>query len=128
MASLAPAAGSCTSCARSPSTSAGPQCAPRMSDGRLFTDYRPRCDANSTYQAPMSGSYEYRQHMIANGAALIERDRATAAQMASCAPCLSGFGTMAPEADRVVCDKVSCARVAVPDATSQLAIGTGRGA
>ena len=98
-----------------------------MSDGRLFTDYRPRCDANSTLQAPMSGSYEYRQHMIANGAALIERDRAAAAMMASCAPCLSGFGTMAPEVDRIVCDKVSCARVAVADAKEHLAIGTGRG-
>jgi hypothetical protein len=98
-----------------------------MADGRLFTDYRPRCDANSEFQAPMSGSHEYRQHLITNGSALMDRDRAAAAASASCMPCLTGFGTMAPEADRVVCDKVSCARVAVPGAKGHLAIGTGRG-
>ena len=102
-----------------------------MADGRLFTDYRPRCDANLQYKAAMSGSYDYRQFLIANGASIIEGDRRAASDAARCSPCMSPYevGTMAPEADRVVCDKVSCARVRQtmpPGVAPGVAIGTGR--
>jgi hypothetical protein len=90
-------------------------CPPRMADGRLFTDYRPRCDANLQFAAPMSGSHEYRQFLIHNGQNIIDASRSAAATVAACGPCVSplGRGTMAPELDRVVCDKVSCSRVRV---------------
>jgi hypothetical protein len=98
-----------------------------MADGRLFTDYRPRCDRNLQYAAPMAGSWDYRQFLIGNGEKIIDADRATAAAFAKCAPCVQPYdvGTMAPEADRVVCDKVSCSRVK-PAKPSAYAIGTGR--
>ena len=105
-----------------------------MADGRMFTDYRPRCDANLQFQAPMSGSHDYRQFLIANGQRIIDEDRAAAAATALCTPCVQPYdqGTMAPEVDRFVCDKVSCARVASSAAASygaswpSVAIGTGR--
>lgn len=102
-------------------------CPPRMADGRLFTDYRPRCDINLQYAAPMAGSWDYRQYLIHNGDKIIEANRAAAVSHAGCAPCVQPYdqGTMAPEADRVVCDKVSCARVRPPKA-SPFGIGTGR--
>ena len=117
---------SCASCTKT-SSSKDWDCPPRMADGRLFTDYRPRCDRNLAYAAPMTGSWDYRQYIIGNGSSIIDADRAKAAMGAKCAPCVQPYnvGTMAPETDRVVCDKVSCARVK-PDKPSPYAIGTGR--
>ena len=77
----------------------------------------------------MSGNYDYRQHLISNGAQIIQRDRAAAAAASFCAPCVQPYntGTMAPETDRFVCDKVSCARVATTGGgQTPFAIGTGR--
>jgi hypothetical protein len=93
----------------------------------MFTDYRPRCDRNLEYAAPMAGSWDYRQYLIGNGEKIIDANRAAAAQVALCAPCVQPFdqGTMAPDADRVVCDKVSCTRVK-PVNPSPYGIGTGR--
>jgi hypothetical protein len=104
-----------------------PFCAPRMNDGRLFTDYRPRCVGELAYKAPMSGSYEYRQFLISNGKAIIDQQRTDAYQGAACGPCGEPFdvSTMVPEVDRVVCDKVSCVRLGVPQ-QPQRGIGTGR--
>jgi hypothetical protein len=96
-----------------------------MSDGRLFTDYRPRCDINMEYMAPMSGDYDYRQHLIKNGASILQKMRSDAAAASACKPC-SQPSTMVPEVTRFVCDKVSCGLVKVPGASSQLGIGTGR--
>ena len=104
-----------------------------MADGRLFTDYRPRCVANLQYAAPMSGSQDYRLFLIGNGAQIMEQNRAAAAAAAHCAPCVQPYnrGTMVPEIDRVVCDKVSCARTPVAEAGASGpggfgGIGTGR--
>ena len=103
-------------------------CPPRMADGRLFTDYRPRCDANMQFAAPMSGSYEYRQFLISNGQNIIDANREAASSVAACGPCVSPLyrATMVPEADRVVCDKVSCARITTQDGRGGYGIGTGR--
>jgi hypothetical protein len=103
-------------------------CAVRMADGRLFTDYRPRCDIQLQFQSPMSGSYDYRQWLIANGTRIAEHQRAAARKASCCAPCKLplAVGTMLPESDRVVCDKVGCTRVPMPGAKGGLSLGTGR--
>lgn len=85
-------------------------CAVRMADGRLFTDYRPRCDIAHQFSAPMAGSYEYRQWMMRNGQRIIDYQRSIAFTGARCAPC-AAMSTMPQEKDRFVCDKVACARV-----------------
>ena len=123
----ASSASTCGPCVRA-SDNVAWNCPARMADGRLFTDYRPRCDANLQFQAPMSGSHEYRQFLINNGANIIDANRAAASSVAACGPCVSPLmrGTMMPEADRFVCDKLSCARVAVPDGRGGAGLGTGR--
>lgn len=88
-------------------------CPPRMSDGRLFTDYRPRCDANLEFAAPMTSSHDYRQFLLHKGSDIIDSNRYDASVIASCGPCKQPFeqGTMLPESDRVICDKISCSRL-----------------
>lgn len=124
---MASANAKCGTCKRGSDNKAW-DCPPRMADGRLFTDYRPRCDANLQFQAPMSGSHEYRQFLISNGQTIIDANRSAAASIAMCGPCVSPLylTTMVPEVDRVVCDKVSCSRVRYPANTSGMGIGTGR--
>jgi ribosomal protein S27AE len=100
----------------------------RMSDGRLFTDYRPRCDIALQFSAPMTGSYEYRQWMMNNGQRIIDHQRAIAFNNARCGPC-SKPSTMPNDKDRFVCDKVACTRVKTPAASTaerMRAFGTGR--
>lgn len=99
-------------------------CPARMADGRLFTDYRPRCAIQLQFQGPMVGSYDYRQYLTQNGLALREAARDKARQAAQCGPCKGPFevSTMLPEADKFVCDKMSCQRVTA----SPGGLGTGR--
>ena len=59
-------------------------CPPIMEDGRLFSAYFPRClqeyalfDASGQ---PLS-NYDYRQYLIRNGDALLQKQRADAAAM-----------------------------------------------
>jgi hypothetical protein len=95
-----------------------------MADGRLFTDYRPRCDIQLENSAPPFGTHEYRQYLIANASDLIKSHRSAAFTRAYSGPCVAPYdrGTMLPEADRFRCDKVSCQRV--PGEAGGL--GTGR--
>lgn len=108
-----------------------------MADGRLFTDYRPRCDINYWRPAEQreqligarapADSYAYRQYMIANADKLMADQRRTAYSAASCAPCAAPFdqpGTMLGEKDMEVCDARSCRRVPGPDPINGM--GTGR--
>ena len=120
----------CGSCERASENSSS-SCPPRMSDGRLFTDYSPRCVRNLKYAQAGIGSQDLRLFLINNGIKIMEQDRSAAAKVAFCAPCKQPWSqaTMAPETDRFVCDKVSCSRVAVPlvpGAQPGLSIGTGR--
>lgn len=104
-------------------------CAPRMNDGRLFTDYRPRCDTALEHMPADSGSYEFRQYLIRNGQGIVASLRAAAHEVSRCGPCGVPYdvSTMVPEADRVVCDKVACRRVPVAQPAGSLGgIGTGR--
>jgi hypothetical protein len=93
----------------------------------MFTDYRPRCDADMGFQSEQSalqGSYAYRQYMIHNAERVIAhmRDQSHAAAYSGLCKNPYDVGTMLPEGDRVVCDKVACRRV--PGAPG--GVGTGR--
>lgn len=105
----------CKTCYR-PSNNKHFDCPPRMADGRLFTDYRPRCVKNFVY-APDStetgylDSYKYRQHLINNADPILNAMRAEAYNMAVCAPCIVEHdqpGTMLPEKIIQKCDGRSC--------------------
>jgi hypothetical protein len=118
-----------SSCASRASDNKWSACPPRMEDGRLFTDYRPRCAINLEYKQPTWGSYDFRQYLIHNGDAVIAQDRAAAFRSGYCGPCAAPYniGTMHPEQDAFVCDRVTCERVPNPlKDPNGLAIGTGR--
>lgn len=123
----------CPSCAGGDNASAARKgdasCPTRMADGRLFTDYRPRCDIAMQFAAPMTGSYEYRQWMLRNGARVMDHQRMLAYNGAKCSPC-SQPSTMPKDKARFVCDKVACARVPTTQfdspADRMRAFGTGR--
>ena len=84
-----------------------------MADGRLFTDYRPRCDIQLERQAAMAGNQDHRQYMIGNGQKIVASMRESAQAAAGCGLCKEPYdvGTMLPEADVFRCDKLSCQRV-----------------
>lgn len=81
-----------------------------MADGRLFTDYRPRCDINFLPTTEPLNSYAYRQFLIANGNKLLTEHRVSAYNSAVCGPCMSPYdvGTMLPEQSRMTCDGQTC--------------------
>jgi hypothetical protein len=83
-------------------------CPARMSDGRLMTDYRPRCQVNFEAQPNPMSSYEYRQFLTHNAARLMQQNRDTAFQNAYCGPCLDEPGTMLPEQHKQVCNGRTC--------------------
>ena len=100
-------------------------CPPRMADGRLFTDYRPRGDTAMQFRRDsMVGSYTYRQQMIRGAEKLMIQQRTGAYGRACCGPCKKPYhdGTMLPEADKFVCDAHSCKRLSATPG----GLGTGR--
>jgi len=98
-------------------------CAARMSDGRAFTDYNPRCFVNAQLLANVSkagmigSSYESRMWLQHNTESLMADNYKWAeANLLPCAPCQRPFsenGTMAPERYVVRCDGVTCSRTEV---------------
>jgi hypothetical protein len=99
-----------------------------MADGRLFTDYRPRCDINYvveglTADKPMN-SYTYKQYLINNASSIMTSQRGTAYNLAACGPCMSPYneGTMVPEKYVMKCDGQTCS-VQLKDARG---VGIGR--
>ena len=93
-------------------------CPPRMSDGRAFTDYKPRCGVyesltklsqSASSQQPMN-SYELRQYMIANAESIMQQNRTYVEQMNACGPCKQPYnvGTMLPEQSMVKCNTSTC--------------------
>lgn len=102
----------CESC--EPSNNKFFGCPPLMSDGRHFTDYRPRCniihDMVKREDKNMS-SYEYRQYLISNADSIMEKNRSTAIDKMACAPCKEPYevGTMLPEKEKTTCNMNTCA-------------------
>lgn len=101
---------SCSECSRV-SQNKHFDCPPRMSDGRHFTDYRPRCLLNTMFQSdqPMT-SFEYRKYLVSNADKLIGKDRTEAYNNNMCGPCVEPYdqGTMLPEQSMTVCDANVC--------------------
>lgn len=120
----APPARACEPCDLSPG-SATFECPARMSDGRLFTDYRSRCEGNYLDLSNLRtmNSYAYRQFLMANGEAIMQAQRTAAYLHARCGPCKEPVaqGTMAPEAAVDVCTERVCVRR--PGEASGLGLG-----
>lgn len=121
----------CTGCTRT-SDNKHFDCPPRMADGRLFTDYRARCDINYILPGVLGGSvttegktldsYKYRQFLIHNADAIMSQMRQQTYSSALCAPCVAmpdQPGTMLPEGIIQTCDSHSCTF----DATQQQTVG-----
>lgn len=90
-------------------------CPPRMSDGRHFTDYTPRCIRHFALQSsdkPMN-SYELRQFTIANAEKMMDKNRQDATKKNECGPCTNPWfqGTMLPEQTVTKCDASTCKTV-----------------
>lgn len=83
-------------------------CPPLMEDGRLFTDYRPRCDAFATL--PQQDSNTQRQYLIRNAVALMDSDRKQAKEKTDCGPCKQPYaqGTLPPPKEMVSCNSTNC--------------------
>lgn len=114
----------CTSCSK-PTDNKEFNCPPRMSDGRHFTDYRPRCAFNSIsnyiikdpkgkngFISPPLNSYDFRQYMMHNSEALMKMNREIAFTKNMCGPCVENpsvdIGTMLPEQTQITCDQNAC--------------------
>jgi hypothetical protein len=62
-------------------------CPPRMSDGRQFTDYRPKCDiVFGGVPQPMS-SYDYRMFLTNHAGDIMNKNREMATLSSSCSWC-----------------------------------------
>lgn len=108
-------------------------CPPRMSDGRLFTDYRARCDINyvSTPELTEHGamdSYTYRQYLLNNADRLLSQMRQNAFDSVVCGPCMEPYmtGTMLPEQQLLVCDGRTCSLRPTGKHTDGVALAVGR--
>ena len=107
-------------------------CAARMSDGRAFTDYRPRCAVNAELLSKVSAanmigsSYESRMYLQSHGDALMAENYKWAVNnLMPCAPCARPFsddGTMLGNAYTVRCNAVTCQRTQ----TNPQGLGDGR--
>ena len=91
-------------------------CPARMSDGRLFTDYRPRCDihAGCFPSLPVQKmppvqlkSHDQRQLMIQHGDELLTKARTRANTVARCTSC-DQLRTMLPESTIQACNTHTC--------------------
>ncbi len=103
-------------------------CPPRVSDGRIFTDWRPECHVNDLIKADnnISNSFQYRQFLQQNGETLMDRNRNLACTVACCLPCSEtqeGFeSTALPEKYMFVSD----GRIGKMVMNDPNGIGTGR--
>lgn len=82
-------------------------CPNRLSDGRHFTDYRPRCFSNFEALAQPMSSFDYRMYLINNANTIIEKQRQEAYKKNMCESCVTP-STMLPEKDVQSCDSRKC--------------------
>lgn len=96
-----------------------------MSDGRIFTDYRPRCDAIAELMpSSAASSYEFRISLVSRAEEVMRNNMMAAYDAAACGPCdFAAPGTMLPEAALQRCDGSTCS---VAPAAGSLGLGLGR--
>lgn len=91
----------------------------RMTDGRVMTDYRPKCIVNSdlinTVAANdlVKSSYETRMYLQQNAEKIMKNNlNKTRSNLVPGIPCkeLVGNGTLLPEKYLVTCNATSCSR------------------
>ena len=82
-------------------------CPARMSDGRIFTDYRPGCFLNNSIRASnkLINNFDYRMYLTRNADKIINYNKETSTKINSCDNCSN---TMLPESTKVVCNKEVC--------------------
>ena len=107
---------SCAKCNR-PTSKSMPlekkqSCTFRMQDGRMFTDYRPRCTIHYQMknETNMKNSYDTRQFLIENASKLMKVNQNIASENTACDSCFapSDVGTMLPERYVTTCNKKTC--------------------
>ena len=103
------------------------ECPAKMSDGRQFTDYRPRCFQTEDYTVGCKqlNSYEYRQYLISHGQNMIDQNRNLAYEVNKCPTCqymVNENDTMVPEKNIQVCNTSVCKIVPY----NEIGIGNGR--
>ena len=98
------------------------QCPYRMSDGRHFTSYLPKC-MNIHDNDPLT-SFEYKEYLVKNGQKIIDENRMSAYKANQCGPCMDPYntGTMLPEQSYQICNKNTCKIVV----NEQNGLGLGR--
>jgi hypothetical protein len=100
-------------------------CFNNMHDGRMFTDYRPRCTVAFENAGSQKSSYLSRQELIHNAEKLMSQSASLAEKRSICKQCFAkdAPGTMLPEANMQKCDARSCSfkQNVVPNG-----LGTGR--
>ncbi len=77
----------------------------RMADGRLFTDYRPRCYQYPLKAAQTWGDNEYRARMVHGAEELMEAARQLNNRKATATKCVD---TMVPELYKRICTWKGC--------------------
>jgi hypothetical protein len=101
-----------------------PGCAPLMADGRLFTNWTPRC-AQVYMSETSKSSYEARQHLIENAKDIMKKNAGDAYILARCGPCYENpdwnSGTMLPELNTQTCNERTC--TFAPNNNSGLGLG-----
>ena len=98
----------------------------RMSDGRLFTDYRPNHEINKhiVNNNNIENTHNYRMFLSRNADEIIKRNKNYIYLKNGIYDCKQPYktGTMLPEKTRVVCDPHKCSNVIV----DQNGLGQGR--
>jgi hypothetical protein len=88
------------------------ECAPRMADGRHFTDYRPNCEVNTFIRSDnnIKNSFDYRTFLQTNAETLMNKNRDISTKKNYCKPCdQENFeSTMLPEKYMQSCDQNNC--------------------
>lgn len=101
----------CAKCNRPvPEIQTSSACFYNMHDGRMFTDYRPRCTIDFENAGSQKTSYNARQELIHNAEKLMSESTAMAEKRAVCKKCFSVNepGTMLPEANMQQCNDRTC--------------------
>tara|TARA_B100001093_G_C26489216_1_gene868307 strand:+ start:459 stop:773 length:315 start_codon:yes stop_codon:yes gene_type:complete len=82
-------------------------CPARMSDGRIYTDYRPGCLLNNTIKVSnqLINNHDYRMYLTRNAKKIMNTNNKYIMYKYNCESCID---TMLPESTEISCDKDIC--------------------